>query len=213
MLDWPLLRAVAKTGKPVIVSTGMASRAEIRESVAMLREAAASGIVLLQCTSAYPAPPESMHLRTIPELAREFSLPIGLSDHTMGSVVPVAAVGLGACVVEKHITLARADGGPDAGFSMEPAEFGEMVRAVRTAEAALGEPTAEPDVVEENLKRYRRSLYVVRDVEAGQPFTDENVKSIRPGGGLPPREIDRVIGRRATRRIERGTPLDETMIE
>ncbi len=207
IVDIPLLKRIADTGKPVIVSTGMASIREIDEAVGTLREKGSREIVLLKCTSAYPSPPEEMNLHTIKHLSETFSLPAGLSDHTLGSAVAVAGVALGACVVEKHFTLSRSDGGPDSSFSMEPDEFREMVEAIRTVEKALGKISYEVTEKQEANKVFRRSLFVVRDMKTGDEFTWDNVRSIRPGYGLHTRHLNEVIGRRASRGIKRGTPL------
>jgi len=207
LVDVGLIRKMARTGKPLIMSTGMASAEEIAEAVEAAREAGASQVALLKCTSAYPAPPEEANLLTIPELARRFNCPVGLSDHSMGIAVPVAAVALGACIVEKHLCLRRADGGPDSAFSLEPEEFKAMVDAVRTAEKALGSPQFGPGKREANSLRFRRSLFVVADVKRGELFTERNVRSIRPSDGLHPRHLNEVLGRRAATDIERGTPL------
>ena len=212
IVDIPLLRCIAATGKPVIMSTGMASLAEIDEAVRILREGGCTQLALLKCTSAYPAPPDSMHLRTIPHLAEAFGVPAGLSDHTLGTAVPVAAVALGACIIEKHFTLSRAEGGPDAAFSLEPDEFSEMVSAVRTAEAALGQVNYTVSDKERQSRVFRRSLFVVRDMEQGEAFTPDNVRSIRPGYGLHTRYHDAVLGRRAVRDIARGTPLSWELV-
>jgi N-acetylneuraminate synthase len=169
-------------------------------------------MALLKCTSAYPATPEEMNLRTIPYLAEEFRVPIGLSDHTHGTAATVAAVALGACIVEKHFTLSRDIPGPDSAFSLEPQEFSEMVAAVRTAEKALGEASFEVGEQESRSLVFRRSLFVVTDVRAGDVFTEENVRSIRPGYGLHPRYLAEVLGRRAARDIRKGTPLDCELI-
>jgi pseudaminic acid synthase len=207
LVDLGLIRLVASTGKPMIMSTGMATLAEIEEAVVTAREAGATQIALLKCTSAYPAPPEEANLRTIPHLAAAFDLPVGLSDHTMGSAVPIAAVAVGAVIVEKHMTRARADGGPDGAFSTEPEEFAEMVRGIRHAASALGVVSYTATEHEAGSRRLRRSLFVVADVARGEPFTAENVRSIRPGDGLHTRHLDEVIGRRAARDVERGSPL------
>lgn len=207
-VDLPLIREVASTGKPVILSTGMTRLGEIDDAVRAVREAGGRELVLLKCTSAYPAPPEEAHLRTIPHLSKAFGVPAGLSDHTLGSVVPTAAVALGACVVEKHLTLSRESGGPDSAFSLEPDEFCRMVDAVRTAEKAVGEIRYEPTQSQEESTVFRRSLFVVKDVEEGEELTRQNVRSIRPGDGLAPKHLEEVMGRRASHDIERGTPLD-----
>jgi N-acetylneuraminate synthase len=212
LVDIPLIQKIARTGKPIIMSTGMATLAEIEEAVRTVRAAGAAQLALLKCTSAYPSPPEDMHLRTIPHLSEAFQVPVGLSDHTSGVAVPVAAVALGACIVEKHFTLSRDNPGPDSAFSLEPHEFKAMVEAVRTAEQALG--TVRYDVTErEQASRvFRRSLFVVKDIQAGEAFTPEHIRSIRPGYGLHTRHLDEVLGRRAARDIARGTPLEWAMI-
>lgn len=211
-VDLPLLRKIASTGKPIIMSTGMATLAEIDEAVRTIREAGGQQLALLKCTSAYPAPPEEMNLRTIPHLAEAFGVVVGLSDHTMDVAVPVAAVSLGACIVEKHLTLSRGDGGPDSAFSLEPNEFRTMVDAVRVAERALGSVNYGVTEREAVSRTFRRSLFVVQDVKAGEVFTHENVRSIRPAHGLHTRYADEVIGKRATRDIARGTPLSLDMV-
>lgn len=212
LVDIPLLKKIAATGKPVILSTGMASLAEIDEAVRTLRDNGAGELTLLKCTSAYPAPPEEANLRTIPHMAQAFGCRAGLSDHTMGSAVAVAAVTLGATVIEKHFTLSRADGGPDGSFSMEPAEFQQMVRDVRTVEKALGTVSYALTEKQKESVVFRRSLFVVEDMHKGDVLTEKNVRSIRPGYGLPPRCLPLVLGRRATRDITRGTPLAWNMI-
>jgi len=198
---------VARTGKPVIMSTGMATHEEIAEAVDAARSAGCSQLALLKCTSSYPASPDDMNLRTIPNLAADFGVPAGLSDHTLDIVVPVTAVALGACVIEKHITLSRNDPGPDSSFSLEPHEFKAMVDAVRVTERALGSVSFGPSEHEKNSVVFRRSLFVVADVKAGEAFTRENVRSIRPGHGLAPKHIGEVLGKKAARDIDRGTPL------
>lgn len=207
IVDLPLVERVAKTGKPIIMSTGMATLAEISDAVETVRKTGNEQLVLLKCTSAYPSPPAAMNLRTIPHLAEAFGVPAGLSDHTLGTAVPVAAVSLGACVIEKHMTLSRAVPGPDSAFSLEPHEFKQMADAVRVAEQALG--SVHYGVTADDLKSrvFRRSLFVVADVKAGEQFTDANVRSIRPGYGLPPKFLPEVLGRTAARDLARGTPL------
>ena len=211
-VDLPLLRRIAQIGKPIIMSTGMATLAEIDEAVHTIREAGGSQLALLKCTSAYPAPPGEMNLRTIPHLAEAFSVPVGLSDHTLGIGVAVAAVALGACIVEKHFTLSRDIPGPDSAFSLEPHELKAMIEAVRAAEEALG--TVHYGVGEHEAKSrvFRRSLFVVRDMNAGEVFTAENVRSIRPGHGLHTRYLDEIIGRCASQDIKRGTPLSWDLV-
>jgi pseudaminic acid synthase len=207
LVDIPLIQRMARTGKPMIMSTGMATVEEIEEALRSAREARATQIALLKCTSAYPAPAEEMNLRTIPEMAQRFGVPVGLSDHTMGIAVPVAAVALGACILEKHFTLSRSTPGPDSAFSLEPQEFKAMVDAVRTAEKALGEVHFGLSEKEESMREYRRSLFVVEDVQPGETFNAANVRCIRPGHGLHPRHLTEVLGKRAAQGIKRGTPL------
>ncbi|MDD1664383.1 MAG: pseudaminic acid synthase [Methanomicrobiales archaeon] len=207
MVDLPLVRRVGETGKPVILSTGMATLEEIREAVQTLRETGNTQIALLKCTSAYPAPPEEMNLRTIPHLAATFELPVGLSDHSLGLAAPVAAVALGACILEKHLTISRNKPGPDSGFSLEPDEFKAMVEVVRETEKALGGVSYKPTPHEEASICFRRSLFVVREIGKDEVFTDENVRSIRPGYGLAPKYLSAILGKRAARAIPRGTPL------
>ena len=213
IVDIPLLRRISKTGKPVLVSTGIANRDEIDEAVAVLRQEGVSDLLLLKCTASYPAPIEDLNLRTIPAMEKRYGTPVGLSDHTMGVEAPVVAVALGACAIEKHLTLSRADGGPDSGFSLEPSEFAEMVAAVRRAEQALGSVRYEPAQSEMVARQYRRSLFVVEDVRAGELFNDRNVRSIRPGHGLHTRYFQEVIGRVASRDIRRGTPLSWDLLD
>ena len=212
IVDLPLIQAVARTGRPIIMSTGMATLAEIDEAIVTARDAGAAQIALLKCTAAYPAPPEEMNLRTIPHLAEAFGLPVGLSDHTVGIATPVAAVALGACIVEKHLTLSREVPGPDSTFSLEPREFAAMAEAVRVAEKALGEVRYEVTEREAASRIFRRSLFVVKDMSAGEVFTKENIRSIRPGHGLHTRHLGEVLGRRAVQRVRRGTPLKWELI-
>ncbi|HIJ90249.1 MAG: pseudaminic acid synthase [Desulfobulbaceae bacterium] len=212
LVDHALLERIGGTGKPVIMSTGMATLAEIDEAVATLRRAGAGGIALLKCTSAYPAQAADMNLRTIPHLAEAFGVVAGLSDHTIGLVAPVAAVALGAAIIEKHITLDRTAGGPDSTFSLAPKEFAAMVAAVRETEQALGRVCYEPSASEEKSRAFRRSLFVVEDVRAGEVLTPEKIRSIRPGHGLAPKYLGQVLGRRACRDIPKGTPLGWEMI-
>ncbi|HEV3139405.1 MAG TPA: pseudaminic acid synthase [Vicinamibacterales bacterium] len=213
LVDIPLLQRVASTGKPVIMSTGMATLAEIEEAVAALRAHGTTEIALLKCTSAYPAAPMHMNLRTIPDLAERFDVVSGLSDHTMGSAAAVAAVTLGAGIIEKHFTLRRADGGPDSAFSMEPEEFAAMARDIRQTESALGSIAYTPTAEEAKNLQFRRSLFVAKDMAAGETFTEHNVRSVRPANGLHPRHLRAVLGRKAAVRIERGTPLAWNLIQ
>ncbi len=211
-VDIPLLKKMAKTGKPLIMSTGMATLADIDEGVRAIHKAGGEQLALLKCTSAYPAPPEEMNLRAIPHLAECFGVPVGLSDHTLSVHVPTAAVALGACIVEKHITLSRDVPGPDSKFSLEPHEFKLMVEGIRTAEKALGMVQYDGNEKEAHTKAFRRSLFVVKDMKAGERFTEENVRSIRPAYGLHTRYMDDVLGRTAARDIERGTPLSWELV-
>jgi pseudaminic acid synthase len=207
LVDIPLIEKIARTGKPIIMSTGLASLEEIKTAVDVASSAGAEQIALLKCTSAYPAPPEEMNLRTIPHLAETFGVPTGLSDHTLGTVVPVAAVSLGACIVEKHFALSRESPGPDSAFSLEPEEFKAMVDAIRTAEKALGQVDYTVGEFESKSLVFRRSLFVVEDVKAGEVFTERNVRSIRPGHGLAPKFLKDVLGRKAGCDVQRGTPF------
>lgn len=213
LVDLPLLRRIAATGRPIILSTGMASLAEIEEAVATIRQAGGERLVLLKCTSEYPAPAENMHLRTLVDLQARFDLPVGLSDHTLDVAIPAAAVALGACVIEKHFILSRSQGGPDAGFSLEPYEFRRMVEAVRTIEKALGGVCYGVKGGEAKSLVFRRSLFVVADMKAGEVFSPTNLRVIRPGYGLHPRYLETVLGKQAARDIPRGTPLSWEMIE
>jgi N-acetylneuraminate synthase len=212
LIDLPLLRKIATTGKPVILSTGMASLSEIDEAVKTLREEGASQIALLKCTSAYPALPADMNLRTIPHLAAAFGVPVGLSDHTPGIAAPVAAVVLGACIIEKHFTLSRSDKGPDSEFSLEPQEFKTMVAAVREAEQALGRVCYGISQKERDSRVFRRSLFVVRDMAAGEEFTEANVRSIRPGHGYASALSEAGFGRNVTQAVSKGTPLSWELV-
>jgi N-acetylneuraminate synthase len=207
LIDLPLVRRVARTGKPVILSTGMATLSEIDDAVRMVRETGNNQIALLKCTSSYPATPEEMNLRTIPHLSQAFGLPVGLSDHTLGIPIAIAAVTLGACIVEKHFTLSRSISGPDSAFSLEPHEFKAMVDSIRMVEKAFGAVSYKPTDHEAMSRVFRRSLFVIKDMTAGEVITHENVRSIRPGHVLHPRYIETVYGRRAKRAINRGTPL------
>ncbi len=218
LVDVPLIEKMARTGKPIIMSIGAATVGEIDDAVRAARQAGGGApgtpgrLALLKCTSAYPAPPEEMNLRTIPHLAEMFGVPAGLSDHSMGIAVPVAAVVLGASIIEKHLTLDRSEGGPDSAFSLEPREFRAMVDEIRVAEQALGEVRYEVTAREAVARAYRRSLFVVKDVRQGEAFTAENVRSIRPANGLPPKYLGQVLGRKATCEIQAGTPLAWEMI-
>lgn len=212
LVDDGLIRKVASTGKPVIVSTGMASLEEIGHSVQLLRTEGVRDVIVLRCTSSYPAPDESMNLATIPVLAAITGAPVGLSDHSMGTVAPVVAVTLGACFIEKHFTLSRADGGVDSHFSIEPAELRSLVADVRRAEAMVGKPTFGPGEAEGGSLVFRRSLYAVSDIKAGEVLTEAHVRAIRPGYGLSPRYLGLILGKRAVRDLPRGSRIDWDVI-
>jgi N-acetylneuraminate synthase len=212
IVDIPLIERVAACGKPMIVSTGMASEEEIGAAVDAALGGGAAGVVLLHCVSAYPAEIAAANVRTVPLLADRFGVMAGLSDHTPGTAAAVAAVSLGAVVIEKHFTLARADGGPDAEFSLEPAEFSALVRDCKDAWRALGTASFNRGGTERANAQFRRSLYVVADVGVGELFTEANVRSIRPGLGLAPKHLPVVLGKRAARPIARGEPLDWEMV-
>ena len=211
--DLPLIRRIAATGKPMIVSTGMATVAELDETVRTAREAGCRELVLLKCTSTYPALPDSSNLRTIPHLADLFGVPVGLSDHTLGIGVAVAAVALGACVVEKHLTLSRAEGGVDAAFSLEPDELRMLVEETERAHRALGGVTYGPTESEKKSLRFRRSLYIGAPLKAGERLTPDNLKIVRPGYGLPPKYYDLILGRRVTRDVTPGTAVTWELVE
>jgi pseudaminic acid synthase len=207
IVDLDLITRIAKTRKPMIISTGMATKEEIGEAVEAARKGGAEQIALLKCNSGYPAPPEEMNLRTIVDMRERFRVPVGLSDHTLGTSVSEAAVSLGASIIEKHFTLSRSTPGPDSAFSLEPAEFAALVQGVRTIEGALGTVRYGVTPGERKSLPFRRSLFIVKDVKAGEVFTEVNVRSIRPADGLPPRDLPKVLGKRARRDIPAGTPL------
>jgi pseudaminic acid synthase len=210
--DLPLVRRVAATGKPLIISTGMATLDELAETVRAAREAGCRDLILLKCTSSYPASPEHTNLATIPDMRQRFACEVGLSDHTAGSGVAVASIALGATVIEKHMTLSREDGGVDSAFSQEPAEMARLVTEVNRAWDALGSISYGPTEAERASLQFRRSLYIVKDVKTGEVLSAEHVRAIRPGRGLPPKFIDQIVGRRAARDIARGTPLDWSLV-
>jgi len=212
--DLPLLRRVAATGKPLIISTGMATVAELDETVRTVREAGCKDLVLLKCTSTYPSAAENINILTIPHMRELFGCEVGLSDHTMGGGVSVASVALGATVIEKHFTLKRADGGVDSTFSMEPAEMAQLVVETKQAWQAVGRVSYGPTTdAERKSLQYRRSLYVVQDLQAGAVLTRENVRAIRPGLGLPPKYLEQVLGRSVKRDVARGTAVGWTLLE
>ncbi|MEU7896733.1 pseudaminic acid synthase [Nonomuraea sp. NPDC049152] len=212
IVDLPLIRMAAATGKPLIISTGMATIGEIHAAVEAAREAGCARLAVLACTASYPAAPTESNLRALPLLAGLTGAVVGVSDHTPGIGVPVAAVALGACLIEKHVTLSRADGGVDSAFSLEPAELAALVAESERAWQSLGAPVIGPRPSEREGLRFRRSLYIVRDVRAGEPVTPENVRSIRPAGGLPPAAASAVMGRTFTRDAALGTPLTWDLI-
>ena len=211
-VDLPLIRYAARRGKPLIISTGMANLAEIETARATALDAGAAGVVLLHCVSSYPADLADANVRTVADMAARFDCPVGLSDHTHGTAASVAAVALGASVIEKHFTLARSDGGPDAAFSLEPVEFKALVGDCKDAWTALGGAHYDLLGSERGSIQFRRSLYVAADVKAGEPLTRGNLRSIRPGAGLPPGELDAVLGRTAARDLVRGEPLAWDMV-
>lgn len=209
----PLIRAVASTGKPIIMSTGMATAEELDESVTAAREAGCRDLVLLKCTSTYPATPENSNLATIPDMRRRFGCHVGLSDHTLGIGVAVASVALGAVAIEKHFTLRRADGGVDSAFSMEPEEMGQLVAETERAWLGLGSISYGPTEAEQGSLRFRRSLYVALDMRAGEVFTAENLRVVRPGYGLPPKHYTEILGRRIARDAEKGTAVTWDLVD
>jgi N-acetylneuraminate synthase len=213
MIDLPLIAYIASKRKPIIMSTGMANHSEIQAAVATARSHGCDQLVLLHCVSNYPADIKDANVRTVPALSLEFGCPAGLSDHTMGSAASVASIALGACVIEKHFTLARADGGPDAGFSLEPHEFKALVNDCKLAYQSLGRAHFETLGSEQGSRQFRRSLYVMRDVARGELIGNEHVRSIRPGSGMPPAKLWEVIGKPAARDLKRGEPLLADMVK
>ena len=212
LVDHELIAQCASTGKPLIMSTGMASKHEIQEAVEVAKENGCNQLALLKCVSSYPAPANEMHLATIPDLSENFNCVAGLSDHTLGTTIPVAAASIGASIIEKHLTLRRSDGGPDSGFSLEPHEFHEMVNSVREAQIAISQPSYELTQSQIASSSFRRSLFAVKKIDAGEIFTTENIRSIRPGHGLAPKHLHKIIGKQATSDIAYGTPLSWELI-
>ncbi len=212
LVDLPLIRQAAMTGKPLVMSTGMANLAEIGDAVSAAREAGCDQLILLHCVSSYPAPADQSNLRTIADLTMRFDVITGLSDHTLGTSVSIAATALGAPFIEKHFTLRRSDGGPDSAFSLEPAELEQLVEGTLTAWQALGRVNYDRTESERGNVQFRRSLYAVADIREGELLTARNTRSIRPGFGLPPKHFPEILGKRATRDIPRGTPLAFSMI-
>ena len=213
LVDLPLIRYAAQTGKPLIMSTGMANEAEIAAAVEMALKHGNGQLALLHCVSGYPAPAAEYNLRTIPMLRQRFGVEVGLSDHTLGSATAIAATALGATLIEKHFTLARADGGPDCAFSMEPAELTELVASVNTAHAALGVADYQLTASEQGNRAFRRSLYLVKEMAAGEVLTAAHIKSVRPALGLPPADYDRLIGKRVNRNLSANQPLSWEWID
>lgn len=211
--DIPLIEYMASKGKPMILATGIATLSDIDEAVNACRRVGNNQIAILKCTSAYPAPFEDMNLKTIPNLAETFGVISGLSDHTLGINVPVAAVSLGAKIVEKHFTLSRAEGGPDAAFSLEPEEFKTMVKAIRETEKALGEVSYNLTEKMKNSREFSRSLFIVKDIKKGDTFTEENIRSIRPGFGMHTRHYKDVLGKHAKSDISKGTPMSWELLD
>lgn len=210
--DLPLIRKVAATGKPMIISTGMATAAEIDEAVCVAREAGCRDLALLKCTSTYPASPENTNLRTIPNMRETFGCEVGLSDHTMGCGAAVASVALGATVIEKHFTLRRAEGGVDSAFSLEPEEFRLLRAETERAWQALGKVTYGGTQAEEKSRAFRRTLYIARDMKAGDQLTRDNLRIVRPGFGLPPKYLEMALGRRINCDVPAGTPLSWSLL-
>jgi pseudaminic acid synthase len=213
LIDLPLIRRVAKTGKPIVISTGMGTLEEIGEAVNAARDSGAVDIIVLHCTAAYPAPPQEANLSTISEIAKRFNVISGLSDHSMGCLVPTIAVALGANFIEKHLTLDRSEEGVDSAFSIEPDELAELVKSVRIAHLTVGKPEFKPTASEASVLKNRRSLYVVAPIAKGEMFNGSNIRSIRPSNGMKPKYYNDVIGRRAARDLSFGEPLDSSMVE
>lgn len=213
LTDLCLIEYVAKTGKPMILSTGMATEEEIEEAVAAARDSGCKELVLLHCISSYPTPVEQAHLRQIPALAEKFKLPVGLSDHTLGTTASVAAVALGACVIEKHFTLSRADKGPDCAFSLEPAEMKKLCQETKEAWKALGHNGCSRDEIETSNRAFRRSLYFVKDLPKGHVLGPEDIRRIRPGLGLPAKELPKILGKKLKKNVARGEPTQANVFE
>lgn len=213
VVDIPLLKTIGKTKKPVIISRGMATMEEIKLAVETLKKNGCPQVAILHCVSSYPASIEQMNLKTIPDIKGKFGVISGLSDHTLSQEAVIAAVALGANIIEKHITIARAAGGPDANFSLEPDELKNLVKSIRQTESALGKPFYEISGKESENVVFRRSLFAVQDIKKGEKFTEKNIRSIRPGYGLAPKYYEKVIGSIATKDIERGIPLKMSLIE
>lgn len=212
MNDIPFIEYIASKGKPVIMSTGISRMGDIQDAVDACRRMGNNDVILLKCTSAYPSPAEEINLNTIPNMRKAFDISVGLSDHSLGNCISVAASAKGACVIEKHMTLRRSDGGPDAAFSMEPEEFKEMVDNIRTVEKALGIVTYDLTKKQSNERQHSRSLFIVKDIKAGEVFTNDNIRSIRPGFGIETKYIKDIIGKKAKQDIKKGTPMSWNLI-
>ncbi|MFC2061386.1 pseudaminic acid synthase [Elusimicrobiota bacterium] len=213
LVDLPLIRYMARTGTPIIVSTGMSTLPEINDAVRAVKKAGGKEMALLKCVSSYPALPEEMNLKTIPDMKKRFKCPIGLSDHTLGTGVSVASICLGAKIIEKHFTLSRELKGPDSFFSIEPGELRELVKNIRVVEQSLGKVHYGLTKKEEQSRVFRRSLFVVKDIKKGEVFTEENVRSIRPAGGIVPKYLGKILGAVSRADIKKGTPIDWQMID
>ncbi len=211
--DIPFIEYVASKGKPILISTGIARLADIEEALSACKRMGNSQVALLKCTSVYPSPMEDINLKVIPNMRDTFGTIVGLSDHTLGHTVPLGAVALGAKIIEKHMTLSRADGGPDSKFSMEPSEFKEMVIRIRELEKALGQVTYELSEKQVKSREHSRSLFVVKDIKQGEVFSEENIKSIRPGFGLEPKYVKDIVGKKARFDLKKGTPASWDLIE
>ncbi|MEP3350251.1 MAG: pseudaminic acid synthase [Marinomonas sp.] len=212
LVDLPLIARVAKTGKPMIMSTGMANQIEIQEAINTARDNGCSELVVLHCVSGYPAPADQYNLRTIPDMASRFNVLAGLSDHTIDNATAVASVALGACLIEKHVTLDRTGGGPDDSFSLEPKELTQLCQDTKTAWQSLGQVNYEKTEAEKGNIKFRRSLYFVQDIKAGEVITDKHVRSIRPGYGLAPKHLDDILGKTALQDVSFGTPVSFDMV-
>ncbi len=211
--DVPLLKRIGKTKKPVIISRGVASVEDVELAIDTLKKNGTPQVAILHCVSSYPAKPEEMNLKTIPDIAEKFKVISGLSDHTLSDTMDIAAVATGASIIEKHVTISRSDGGPDAAFSLEVEELKQMVRSVRDAEAAMGKPFYGINKDESEAATFRKSLFVVADVKEGEKFTKDNIRSIRPGAGLEPKHFDDILGKSASSDIKRGTPLSMDLVQ
>lgn len=207
IIDLPLIQYIAQTGKPIIISTGMANIEEIQEAVTTAREEGCSEIALLHCVSGYPVPPQQCNLKTIPDLAEKFDIVPGLSDHTLGTTISIASIALGACLIEKHVTLSRADKGPDSEFSLEPDELEQLCSGTKEAWTALGKAGYDRKPAEESSIKFRRSIYTVMDIKAGEEITKDNIRRIRPGFGLSPKYFQKLLGKKAKINIPKGTPM------